>query len=189
MSLHDLFKRAHTCRCTVLFLALAAASLLAPANLPAYDNGVVPVNTPQSARRMITDLIETHGKAYPGGPGFLQRLDAFEKNPPADPAERQRQLDALIREAALANPILDFDKILLVRRKPHGTDTGLMMNFHCNDAIKRNGWDNEIGILSNLRTTPTFTPVHRQSKGAIMRDLDLHFDAKRFLFASINAKG
>ena len=189
MFLNTLFIQCvRACRYALLFV-LAVAGFLMPAGLFAYDNGSVPVNTPQSARRMITDLIETHGKAYPGGPDFLKQLEAIEKSPPADAALRQQQLDALIREAALANPILDFDKILLVRRKLRGTDAGLMMNFHCNDAIRRNGWDNEIGILSNLRTKPTFTPIHRQPGGAIMRDLDLHFDAKRFLFASINKKG
>ncbi|MDR0536359.1 MAG: SUMF1/EgtB/PvdO family nonheme iron enzyme [Puniceicoccales bacterium] len=173
----------------------AALCLLSPGHvMRADDNGHIPVNTAASARRLIDDLMGTHGdKDYPRGREFLKRLAEIEKMPvPSD--ERQRQLDTLIREAALANPILDFDKILLVRRKNNpksrGPKTGQMMNYHCNDSLSRTGWDNQIGILSNLRSEkPLFTPVHQQPNSALMRDLDLHFDADRFLFASINNAG
>ncbi|MDR2170919.1 MAG: SUMF1/EgtB/PvdO family nonheme iron enzyme [Planctomycetaceae bacterium] len=149
-----------------------------------YDNGVVPVNTSASARRMIVDLIETHGSKYPKGAEFLRRLDELDQTP------NPHALEKLIREAALANPILDFDKILCVRRKPNGNSIGFtLLNAYTNDTIPRKGWDNEIMILSDLRNEPKLTPVYKHPNNTIIRDLDLHFDANKFLFASINAKG
>ncbi|MDR1384932.1 MAG: SUMF1/EgtB/PvdO family nonheme iron enzyme [Planctomycetaceae bacterium] len=151
--------------------------------LSAYDNGVVPINTPESAKRLINDLTETYGEKYPRGAEFLQRLEKI------DP-KNQTALDALIREAALANPILDFDKILCVRRKPQKNSVGFTaLNAYTEDTIPRKDWDNEIMILSNLHGDPKLTPVYKHPNNSIMRDLDLHFDAQKFLFASVNDKG
>ncbi|MDR1816945.1 MAG: SUMF1/EgtB/PvdO family nonheme iron enzyme [Puniceicoccales bacterium] len=197
-------------------------SLFAPV-ARAYDNAIVPVNTPASARRLIDDLVKTHGAAgYPKGAEFLRRLDALEREaaavkdfapapaehkplvtghpvgrvaklPVAFPPALQPKLDALIREAALANPILDFDKILCIRRKPQGGQVGFISlnSYTSADTVTKYGWDNEIAVLSNLRSPegPTLTPLYRHPNKACIRDLDLHFDADKFLFSSINAKG
>ncbi|GHT44324.1 hypothetical protein FACS189454_01390 [Planctomycetales bacterium] len=175
-------------RCLFVFSIL----VVSVTSLFAYDNGIVPVNTPESARRMINDLIETYGEKYPKGAELLERLDKVS-------GEKQKELDTLIREAALANPLLDFDKILCVRRKPHenrelfwnilSRDGFSAANFYCEDTIPRNGWDNEICVLSDLRGEPKLTPIYRHPNGGIMRDLDLYFDAQKFLFASSNDKG
>ncbi|MDR0391256.1 MAG: hypothetical protein LBH59_05080, partial [Planctomycetaceae bacterium] len=163
---------------TFLFLIFMAGVV------SAYDNGVVPINTLESARRMINDLIETHGEKYPKGNEFLKQLNELEKTP------NTQKLESLIREAALANPILDFDKILCVRRKPQKNSIGFtLLNAYTEDTIPRKGWDNEIIILNNLRGKPNITPIYKHPNNAIIRDLDLHFDAKKFLFASINEYG
>ena len=57
-------------------------------------------------------------------------------------------LHKLIREASLANPLLDVDKLLVIRRKG---EANRRLNSHTSDTIKRTGWDNEISELSNLR--------------------------------------
>jgi hypothetical protein len=138
----------------------------------------------ESAKRLIHNLIETHGEKYSRGAEFLKRLDELEKNP------NPQNLELLIREAALANPILDFDKILCIRRKPQKNRVGFTaLNAYTEDTIPRHGWDNEIMILSNLRGKPNLTPVYKHPNNAIMRDLDLHFDAQKFLFASVNEHG
>ena len=193
-------------RCLFVF----SMFVFSAAPLFAYDNGVVPVNTSESARRMITDLIETYGDKYPKGQEFLKRLDEISSGlqvasgeledgtAAADSlATRNSQLAALIREASLANPLLDFDKILCVRRKPrlHNNFRSLPnngfinLNAYTEDTIPRKDWDNEICVLSNLRGEPKLTPVYRQPNNGIMRDLDLYFDAKKVMFASVNDKG
>ncbi|MDR1053690.1 MAG: hypothetical protein LBL39_05895, partial [Planctomycetaceae bacterium] len=169
----------------MIFCVVLAEMFFVDGVVLSYDNGVVPINTTASARRLIVDLIETHGEKYSRGAEFLKRLDELEKNP------NPQALELLIREAALANPILDFDKILCVRRKPQkGGKVGFtLLNAYSNDTIQRKGWDNEIMILSNLRGEPKITPVYKHPNESIMRDIDLHFDAQKFLFASINDKG
>ena len=69
-------------------------------------NGDVPTNTVDSARRMIDDLIATHGDKYADGKEFLSELDNLEAKLKAKPrdADAKKELDALIKKAALANP-------------------------------------------------------------------------------------
>ncbi|MBM3892539.1 MAG: hypothetical protein FJ388_25765, partial [Verrucomicrobia bacterium] len=64
----------------------------------------------KSLRLAINDLIATHGAKYPQGREYLARLDALEPT-------ATKQFEALRREALLANPSLNFEKLLIVRRK------------------------------------------------------------------------
>ncbi|MDR3108561.1 MAG: hypothetical protein LBU65_02570, partial [Planctomycetaceae bacterium] len=158
----------------------------------AYDNGVVPVNTVDSARRMITDLVNTFGDKYSGGADYLKQLDAIEARIKAngDDETACAELDSLIRTASLANPLLDFDKILIVRRRPLGGDFGFVgLNSYTNDTVRRTGWDNELVVVSNLRGTPELKPFYRHANQAVIRDINLHFDGKRIIFSSINESG
>ena len=114
------------------------------------------------------------------------------------------------RAALLANPRLDADQILCVRRhlknsvwptNTYGTvggsdgppyrkralsrDLGLLgLNAHNHMDLRRTGFTNEIAVISNLRATPAFTTLYRPSDTSIVRDLDLDFDASRILFTS-----
>ena len=95
------------------------------------------------------------------------------------------------RAAMLANPILDFDRILCVRRKiknPRsafgGRASGMTgLNAENHMVAPRRGFENEIVVLSNLRgeikTDVLYAPPNKTS---IVRDLDLDFDASRILF-------
>ena len=162
---------------------------------PWPQNGDVPVNTTASARRMISDLVTTYGEKYAKGQEFLARLDAIEAKlaANAEDAGAKAELEALIREAALANPLLDFDQILVVRRNAaHGwgfTD----LNAYTNDTIQRMGWDNELATISNFKTSDpkqaVLTPFYRHLNDGIMRDLDLSFDGKKVMFSGIDKNG
>ena len=128
-------------------------------------------------------------------------------------AEGRAEAIALVegfRAALLANPRLDADKILCVRRHlqnsvwtagkpgvpggsdgpPHtkralSRDLGLLgLNAHNHMDLRRTGFTNDIAVVSNLRGTPTFTSLYRPSDTSIVRDLDLDFDASRILFTS-----
>lgn len=62
----------------------------------------------ESLRLAIEDLIATNGGAYPKGKEFLERLAAITN-------EKSPEFLALKKEALLANPLLDFDHLLMVR--------------------------------------------------------------------------
>ena len=168
------------CLCPLCFCPQAAL---------ASDNGRVPINTPESAKRMIDDLIAAFGDQYPKGQEYLGRLNDVTRRLRDSNAnvrqEAQRNFDALLREAALANPLLDFDNILLVRRNTRRGFGFIALNSYTAADSPRGGQDNEIAILSNLRTTPTLTPIYRHPDQSPIRDLDLHFDGERLMFSAI----
>ena len=93
------------------------------------------------------------------------------------------------RAAFLANPALDFDRILCVRRrmrlpKNDGTrQLGLQdINAHNHMRVQRTGFNNEIAVISNLRGRPAFTTIYKPQGTELVRDLDLDFDASRVSF-------
>ena len=70
----------------------------------------------ESLRLAIQDLIATNGSAYPKGKEFLNRLTAITN-------EKSPEFLALKKEALLANPLLDFDHLLMVRSSGGGRFT------------------------------------------------------------------
>jgi hypothetical protein len=170
---------------------------LCPTIAFAFDNGRVRVNTPESAKRMIEDLIATFGDQYPNGQEYLQRLDNVagrlrdaNRNSNARRSNNQQpdprqEFDSLLREAALANPLLDFDKVLLVRRNTRNGFGFIALNAYTAADSPRGGMDNEIALLSDIRTTPKIIPIYRHPDASPIRDLDLHFDGKKLMFSAI----
>ncbi|MGB2823614.1 MAG: formylglycine-generating enzyme family protein, partial [Phycisphaerae bacterium] len=86
-----------------------------------------------------------------------------------------------VRELALANPALDFEGLILVRRG--AKNLGLPANWQSNSSLKPAGFDNEIAVLSDFRSGGKLTTLFRPEGGRFVGDLDLHFDAARMLFS------
>ncbi len=156
---------------------------------------------PWRAIRMgIQDLTETFGKQYPNGPAFLMRLDALEQARDeaiklaaagtAKDIDRAEQLvadaTALQREALLANPLLDFDKLLLIKRRGN---IGLPANWQSNSSLAKTGYDNEIATLSMKNPSAGLQTVYRPDGKKFVGDVDLHFNADKMLFSSIGGNG
>jgi hypothetical protein len=166
----------------LLFAALAALILSQPLDaaqanvdsqsaLVQYQCGTL--------RTAIEDLIATYGRRYPKGGEYLQRLDELAKaQRPGDDLERLR------REALLANPLLEFDKILVVKRQG---GLGLPSNDECNASLPREGYDNEIAILSLAQPQAKLATVYRPRAGGYVGEIDLHWDADRLLFTQSDA--
>ncbi|UCE48411.1 MAG: hypothetical protein JSW47_22805, partial [Phycisphaerales bacterium] len=106
-------------------------------------------------RLAVEDLIETFGSKYPDGREYLSRLDQLKaaraaavslgRNSEAGQAELQRlarELPKLQYDSLLSNPLLDFDELILLKRKRG--QLGLPVNHKCNTGIERTGYDNEI---------------------------------------------
>ncbi len=181
----------------VAIFCLATATLVADDKTAkkesVYDNGKVPVNTVESARLMLEDLVKTYGDEYKNGRQYLNQLADIEAKLAANQNDNDAKaaLATLIKKAALENPLLDFDKILVLKRNPaHGWGfPGL--NAYTNMTIDKSGWDNEICILSDLRSdAPKLTPIYRhEAHTSLIRDMDLHFSGKKLMFSAADGGG
>ena len=146
---------------------------------------------PEALRRSIDHLAKAYPEAYPKGAEFRARLDAIEANTPAlaeqmaaDPDAAMSEIEAILafeRKALLANPLLDFDHLLLVRR--HENRLGLPQNWQGNCSLPRNGYENEIALLDMHNLDGDLQTVFRPDDSVYVGDLDLHFDGERMLFS------
>jgi len=91
----------------------------------------------------------------------------------------------LQRRVALSNPLLDFDRLLLVKRSVNSPRLGLPQNWQSNCVLPTTGFDDEIDVLSPLDTSGELTTFYRPGGPHFVGDVDLHFDADRLLFSSI----
>ena len=174
--------RTHLMLVVALLLAVCCGPVLA------VNNGDIPVNTPASARRMIVDLTKSHGEKYKGGKEFIKRLDAIEAKLKADKGDKTARADLakLIAEASLANPLLDFDKILVIRRNGEANRGG---NYLSTDSVRRSGWDNDIAELSNLRGEVKARSIYQHPKKSVIKHIDLHFSGQKIMFTGVGANG
>jgi len=144
-------------------------------------------------RLAIEDLIETFEEDYPNGRKYLRRLDEMKKARAAamsldresDSAKAElgrlaRELPKLQYDALLSNPLLDFDELILLKRKRG--QLGLPVNHKCNTGIERTGYDNEIAALGPVHPTGKMRTVFRPEDGRYVGEIDLHYDAEKMLF-------
>ena len=177
------------------------------------DNRVKPdarlaeLNAP-ALRRAIVDLSDSFGDAYRDGPRFLARLDAIEASLDAlDATDAQAvstavdSFETLRREALAANPLLDFDRLLLVARRPIANGkpgdpntcdawgVGLPRSSHGNSSLARGAHDNEIAVVSPVGPAGRLSTVFRPPPGRWVGDVDLRFDGQRMLFSMRDESG
>ena len=141
----------------------------------------------QSLHLAITDLIETFGQDYPKGSQYLRRLESLKKlsktannYSKVNVSSLTEQLEKLRYDSLLSNPLLDFDRLLLLKRKRG--QLGLPVNHKCNAGIKRTGYDNEIAILEPIGPNGKLRTLYRPAGGEFVGEIDLHYDARKLLF-------
>lgn len=140
----------------------------------------VEINTPESLRLAIEDMIEAFGAKYPKGTKYLARLKKLETRIAANDENAQAELKSLAEEALLANPLIDFEK-LIVRRT---ADLGLPSNWQSNASLKRAKYNNEIATLSPIGPSGILSTLYRpENISEFVGDIDLHFDAEKMLFS------
>ncbi|HAK95058.1 MAG TPA: hypothetical protein DCM87_08675 [Planctomycetes bacterium] len=155
-------------------------------------------------RLAIEDLAATFGGRYGRAGEFLAALDACEReaeSPRADATravELRARIEGLKRDALLANPLLDFDELLLVRRVPAGdprrsrwADRGLgeylgmprQSSWHLGTMTNADAWVNEIALLSPVRPDGALRTLFAPEGTRLVTDVDLRFDAEKLLFS------
>jgi len=155
-------------------------------------------------RMAIEDLRGTFPDRYKRGIEFLARLERMSKQASADQdAKLTSSFNALKREALLANPLLDFERLLIVRRRigrDAGRFDGGMWGFNSrslgipdtgsgNTILPRKGFDNEIALLAPVDRDRQIKTVYRPRDKVFVGDIDLHWDGKKILFSSLDGKG
>jgi hypothetical protein len=109
--------------------------------VPAYS--VAPhetgVNLP-ALRRAIEDLAHTYSGSYADGNRYLSRLVELEAAAAAK-KDIRHEFIALQREALLANPLLDFPNLLLIKRPANAPSLGLPRNWESNCSVPGDGYD------------------------------------------------
>jgi len=89
----------------------------------------------------------------------------------------RRRFGALQREALLANPLLNFDRLLLIKRRSQTVDAkgkakedlGLPQNWQGNCVLRRN-YENEIAVLSPVRPDGKLTTLFKPAKPVFVGD-------------------
>ncbi len=153
----------------------------------------------------VADLAQTYPDRYPARhaqtiDGFRRRLaqytKALDEGSEVDHDELTRfagEIKSWQREMLLSNPLLDFDRLLLIRRNLGGRARQAMsreigmasLNSHNNTSITNaaTSWDNEIVVLSDLRGKPKAKTLYEPDGPRLITDVDLHWDAKKLMFS------
>jgi len=114
--------------------------------------------------------------------------------PAAQPAPADQRITALAerlrrlrQEALLANPLIDFDRLIVLRRS--AKNLALPHNWQSNSSIARSGIDNELMVLSPVSPEGRLEPFYKPAKPLFVGDLEMHWDARRMLLSSLDDKG
>jgi formylglycine-generating enzyme required for sulfatase activity len=158
------------------------------------------VNVP-AVRLAMADLAESHPRRSRDA-SWKRRLADIERSIPRvrkaleagdeSAIKSAEEMFGYVRGLLLANPALDFDKLLFMRRRVKNARGAMgpalghpRLNSHTLVTVRHTGWDNAIVQLSGLRGAQRERVVHKPANGAIVTDFDLHFDAERLMFSSI----
>ncbi len=140
----------------------------------------------ESLRLAVEDLMATFGPEYPNGADYLRRWDQIAVEMDSESPSKWLQFRRLRDEALRANPLLDFERMLVLKRKTG--QLGLPTNHQCNTCLEQNGFDNEVAILAPVHPRGQLTTLFRPSDDAYVGELDLHFDADRLLLTMPNGR-
>ncbi len=142
-----------------------------------------------SLRLAIEDLSRSFPDQYSQGQDFLKKLEALEKGLASgtDKDRLESDFTALQRAALLANPLIDFDRMLVVQRSP--SSMGLPQNWEGNSSLPKTGYANAIAVLSSIHSNAELKVLFQPAQGEFVGDLDLDFDATRLLFSMPGSNG
>ncbi len=161
----------------------------------------------EAATLAVEDMAGTWPDRYDGAKhraaikAFVDRREALVGllgNRDKKAATEAQRLVSGVRNALLANPLLDFGRLLVVKRIPlKGNARKIMggalgvgsLNAHTSDTIPRQDvFKDELAVLSDLRGVGRFSTIYTPAKNQTLIDPVLHFDGDRLLFAQQGAK-
>ncbi|MHC4174516.1 MAG: SUMF1/EgtB/PvdO family nonheme iron enzyme [Planctomycetota bacterium] len=212
----------------VFLTALVVITLCCPVLLTAGESGESSANTQSpdkftkaksdlelvdfaALRRAVKDLMRDFPEQYAEGDKHLKAIGRYEQRLPQirkalDDGDQVairgvNQIIALQRQVLLANPLLDFDRLVLIKRKPMGdprrstgdieNDKGLgkflgipqQSSWQLHTMKDTDGWDNEIAVLSDFKQTGRLSVLYSPEQGRLVNEMDLHFEAEKIMFS------
>jgi hypothetical protein len=129
----------------------------------------------------VEDAIKTYGSRYPKGSQYLTQLSELAAKQGAEDAtpERLQELHgesvALRREIMLAHPLLDFDKLLFLKRTSSHYS-------HTYSGPQANIMGGSLCVLSPVSPDGKVTSLVPELEGGLFGRFDLSFDAKKVVF-------
>jgi formylglycine-generating enzyme required for sulfatase activity len=150
-------------------------------------------------RLAIEDLCHSFGDTYSQGTQFLRQLDELEaeikhssqaatNQIPALQVEIQKKLAALQRQALLANPLLGFGKLMLVKRPSTAPGLGLPANWQSNSSLSPAGFDDSVCVLALDQPDMPLQTLFKPETPGFVGDVDLNFDADKMLVSMRDAR-
>jgi len=140
----------------------------------------------KSLELAVRDLSQTFNERYPKGNEYLTRLRSL-RAAYGQKQEIAAQFRQLRTEALTANPLLDFDRLLVIQRGVG--NLGLPANWESNSSLSRSGFNNRLCTLSPVDPDGKLATLFQPTGGRFVGDVDLHFDADRMLFSMPGANG
>ena len=144
--------------------------------------------------RAVEDLQASYPGKYHDGAAMLEGVRAFEKDLPSlakglesrdkDALARYSALVALRQKALLANPLLDFEQMLVLRRRED--NLGLPQNWQGNSSLNPHV-ENELCLMPVQGPERQLKTFYKPSKNYFVGDVDLNYDADKLLFSSIGS--
>ncbi len=149
----------------------------------------------RALRMAVEDLSSSFPDCYQKGEDYLKRLETLRSEhdhlgSDADSSQYAaiaERFESLKRETLLANPLLDFDRLLMIRRR--ADRMGLPINYNGNCDIDPTGYDNTLVALSPVRPDGKLTTVYKPDGDRFIGDIDLHYAADRLLLSTPDDKG
>jgi len=158
---------------------------------PQYDPAVAAQKSELSyqmecLRLAIEDLIDTFGDRYPRGDEFLRRWKEVSHRVSDKSPDTAANFARLRNDAMLANPLLDFDRLLVLKRVKG--QLGLPTNHQCNTCLEQKNYGNELAVLSPVGPGGRLETLYRPDDGSFVGEVDLHFSAQRLLCTMPNGR-
>ncbi len=144
--------------------------------------------------RAVADLQASYPGKYPEGAVMLEQAKAFEAELPSlakglesgdkDALARFSALVALRQKALLSNPLLDFEQMLVIKRRED--NLGLPQNWQGNSSLNPHA-ENEICFLPVQGPERRLKTFYEPARNYFVGDVDLNYDADKLLFSSIGS--
>ncbi|MEW6358426.1 MAG: SUMF1/EgtB/PvdO family nonheme iron enzyme [Planctomycetota bacterium] len=173
---------------------------------------------PAALRRVVADLRSSYQEKYRTPQDFEDRLATYERKVPDLMVQLTKEnlsqlkqamatceeISAFQRDTLLANPLLDFDEVLLLKRRTPGKPQdhtywrwgqmyGMTVNWSCDFRPKNlpvaAWWDDEIVALSLTNKDHPLRAIFKPQPNHMIQHPELHFDADRMLFTMPGPEG